>query len=189
MRGEGCPGYMLGQQSRYSLLYFFFEGSPLYSVCRGCTVIPFYLKTLFYDSLFHRYRLSVPSLKKRRERAFPFGFCLFAFAGYSAGSSPDAAKTAGFIRHSTVIHYPYGHQPWACLSWQRSVHPHTAAPAYTATWRSLCCRCCVMTGENVQYPASVSMRNRYWRTASRGTVWCRQVTTTVLRRVMHTYFS
>ena len=72
---------------------------------------------------------------------------------------------------------------------QRSIHPRTAAQAHIVPFRfSFHRQCHVMTEGGVQYLAYELIRNCF-NVQPSGTVWCRQVATTVLRRVIHNYFS
>lgn len=72
---------------------------------------------------------------------------------------------------------------------QRSIHPRTAAQAYIVpSGYPFHRKYHVMTEGGVQYPAYELIRNCF-NVQPSGTVWCRQVATTVLRRVIHNYFS
>lgn len=87
-----------------------------------------------------------------------------------------------------IIHYPYGHRPWTSLSWV-AVYMSTYSRTHIYSLEaSLCCRYCVKMKRtcNIRFPSLCG--NRY-DVQPTGKVWCRQVTTTVLRRVIHTYFS
>lgn len=140
-------------------------------------------------SLFRQCRQAVPSLKADLTVHRLFCSCLFP---------PDIFCSVRRMRQRLrcIPHHPFNH-PFSrmavnhrtAFSEQRSIHPLTAAHAYIVpSGYPFHRKYHVMTEGGVQYPAYELIRNCF-NVQPSGTVWCRQVATTVLWRVIHNYFS
>lgn len=131
-------------------------------------------------------------LEDGSDRASPFLFMPFPFSRriYSVSVHRMRQRVRCILRH------PFNH-PFCRMAVnhrtafpeQRSIHPRTAAHAYIVpSVHPLHRQYHVMTEGGVQCPAYELIRNCFNAQPS-GTVWCRQAVTTVLRRVIHNYFS
>lgn len=170
------------------LFYFFFEG-PLLSFHRHRR---FYPANPFLWHSVSPMQASRAILEGGSDRASPFLFMLFPFSCriYSVSVRRMRQRVRCIPRHS--FNHPFcrmavNHR--IAFPEQRSMHPRTAAHAYIVPdGHPLHRKYHVMTEGGVQCPAYEFIRDCF-NVQPSGTVWCRQAATTVLRRVIHNYFS
>lgn len=126
------------------------------------------------------------------DRASLFLFMPFPFSRriYSVSVRRMRQRPRGMPRHP--FKHPFSRMAAnhrTAFPERRSIHPRTAAHAYIVpSGYPFHRQYHVMTEGGVQYPAYELIRNCF-NVQPSGTVWCRQVATTVLRRVIHNYFS
>lgn len=145
----------------------------------------------FYGSQLRQCSQAVPSLKADLTVHRLFCSCLSPFpAGYILSAFAGCAKDCGaFPVILSIIHSPVWPNHRTAFPEQRPIHPRTAAHAYIVpSGYPFHRQYHVMTEGGVQYPAYELIRNCF-NVQPSGTVWCRQAATTVLRRVIHNYFS
>mgnify|MGYP003289580715 CR=1 FL=1 len=126
------------------------------------------------------------------DRASPFLFMPFPFSRriYSAAFAGYGKDCGAFPVILSIIHSPVWPSTIGLpflnsgLYIHGQPHKHTIVPSGYPFHRKYH----VMTEGGVQYPAYELIRNCF-NVQPSGTVWCRQVATTVLRRVIHNYFS
>lgn len=125
-------------------------------------------------------------------RASPFLFMPFPFSRRISSVSVRRMRQKTRCIPRRPFNHPFtrmtvNHR--TAFSEQRPIHPRTAAQAYIVpSGYPFHRKYHVMTEGGVQCPAYEFIRDCF-NVQPSGTVWCRQAATTVLRRVIHNYFS
>ena len=126
------------------------------------------------------------------DRASPFLFMPFPFSRRISSVSVRRMRQKTRCIPRRPFNHPFtrmtvNHR--TAFSEQRPIHPRTAAQAYIIPdGYPFHRKYHVMTEGGVQCPAYEFIRDCF-NVQPSGTVWCRQAATTVLRRVIHNYFS
>lgn len=176
------------------LFYFFFlKASFCHSIGSADDSDSFFIRQIHLSgSPFRQCRQAVPSLKADLTVLRLFLFMPFPFSHriYSVSVRRMRQRLRCIPRHpfnNPFFRMAVNHRK--AFPEQRSIHPRTAAHAYIVpSGYPFHRQYHVMTEGGVQYPAYELIRNCF-NVQPSGTVWCRQAATTVLRRVIHNYFS
>lgn len=174
------------------LFYFFLKASFYHSIDSADDSNSFFIRQIhFYGSPFHQCRQAVTSLKADQTVHRLFCLCLSPFpAGYLLSAFAGRGKDCGAFPSSfrvSISRMDINRR--TAFPKQRSIHPRTAAQAYIVPSGYPLNRQYHVMAERTGNARLPNSYGNCYDLQPAETVWCCQAATTVLRRVIHNYFS